>query len=95
LLQAYKNFGTRVNNLRRRLEEHIKALPDPYSPVPSPSVDAPSPGNTPPQAHDILESMDMDLSDEDDGNSESKEIKQIPGLGSPVNSNAGMIRKMC
>lgn len=61
-LQAYKNFGTRINNLRKRLEDLVKSLP---SPVPSPSRDAPSPGNTPPEdTLDNIESVDMDLDDE-------------------------------
>ncbi|XP_076101709.1 uncharacterized protein LOC143071345 [Mytilus galloprovincialis] len=59
---AYKNFGTRINNLRKRLEDLVKSLP---SPVPSPSRDAPSPGNTPPEdTLDNIESVDMDLDDE-------------------------------
>ena len=62
--QAYKNFGSRVNNLRKRLVEHTKSLPRADSPVPSPTMDAPSPGNTPPQA-DCLQTMDMELDDDD------------------------------
>lgn len=59
---AYKNFGTRINNLRKRLEDLVKSLP---SPVPSPSRDAPSPGNTPPEdTLDNIESVDMDIDDE-------------------------------
>ena len=67
ILQAYKNFGQRVNNQRKKLEEHKKGLP---SPIPSPSHDAPSPGNTPPhiaQQYDNTDTVDMDLSD-DEGN---------------------------
>ena len=65
LLQAYKNFGQRVNNQRKKLEEHKKGLP---SPIPSPSHDAPSPGNTPPhiaQQYDNTDTVDMDLSDDE------------------------------
>ncbi|KAK3098614.1 hypothetical protein FSP39_021237 [Pinctada imbricata] len=59
---AYKNFGNRINNLRKKLEELIKSLP---SPVPSPSYDAPSPGNTPPYEEiDNTEAIDMDLDDD-------------------------------
>ena len=32
--QAYKNFSLRVNNLRKRLAEFIKILPDPEEPEP-------------------------------------------------------------
>ncbi|KAG8222834.1 hypothetical protein J437_LFUL010346 [Ladona fulva] len=39
---AYKNFGSRVKNLKRRLDELIPSLKD-CSPVPSPDVNAPSP----------------------------------------------------
>ena len=73
-LQAYKNFGQRVNNQRKKLEEHKKGLP---SPIPSPSHDAPSPGNTPPhiaQQYDNTDTVDMDLSD-DEGN--LTEIKKL------------------
>ncbi|XP_061193179.1 regulation of nuclear pre-mRNA domain-containing protein 2-like [Saccostrea echinata] len=60
---AYKNFGTRINNLRKKLEDLMKSLP---SPVPSPSYDAPSPGNTPPlEEIDNTEAVDMDLDDDD------------------------------
>ena len=66
-----------MNNLRKRLDEHMKSLPEPYSPVPSPSIDAPSPGNTPP-----LDSVDVNFSDE-----EMKQSKHIPGLGSPTETS--------
>jgi hypothetical protein len=42
LLQAYRNFGSRVKNLKRRLDELIPTLKD-VSPVPSPDINAPSP----------------------------------------------------
>ena len=59
-----------MNNLRKKLIEYAKTLPDPVtaSPVPSPSMDAPSPGNTPPEddlESDNRETVDMELSDED------------------------------
>ena len=60
-----QNFGQRVNNQRKKLEEHKKGLP---SPIPSPSHDAPSPGNTPPhiaQQYDNTDTVDMDLSDDE------------------------------
>jgi len=50
---AYKNFGARINNMKKRLDELKKTFPEPESPVPSPDVNAPSPGNTPP--HDKSE----------------------------------------
>ncbi|CAN8005625.1 unnamed protein product [Ixodes hexagonus] len=40
---AYKNFGSRVKGLKRKLEVKMKTLP---SPVPSPTPDAPSPTNS-------------------------------------------------
>lgn len=40
---AYKNFGSRVKGLKRKLEAKMKTLP---SPVPSPTPDAPSPTNS-------------------------------------------------
>lgn len=54
-----------MNNLRKRLSEHAKTLS--VSPLPSPSIDAPSPGNTPPHLSDNVQTMDMEMSD-DDGN---------------------------
>ncbi|KAJ8304572.1 hypothetical protein KUTeg_018155 [Tegillarca granosa] len=60
---AYKNFGTRINNLKKKLDDLKESLP---SPIPSPSSDAPSPGNTPPDAElEMNETVDMDLDDED------------------------------
>ncbi|XP_076465081.1 uncharacterized protein LOC143296935 isoform X2 [Babylonia areolata] len=54
---AYKNYGSRINTMKRRLDELMRTLP---SPSPSPTVDAPSPGNTPPQ-DDIDTSVGMDI----------------------------------
>ena len=69
LEQAYRNFGTRVNNLKKRLDEMKKALPDPNeSPVVSPEIEAPSPENSPADAQDNTEAVDMDLSDEEINN---------------------------
>ncbi len=69
--QAYKNFGSRVTNLKRKLEDIEDNL---ASPPPSPSMDAPSPGNTPPEAHNVMDnrdSIDMEMSDdEENGQSE-------------------------
>ncbi|ELT97252.1 hypothetical protein CAPTEDRAFT_221089 [Capitella teleta] len=66
---AYKNFGVRVNNQRRRLTEHCSNLPAASSPPISPSAafDAPSPGDTPPQAmgNDDISTVDMEMSDEE------------------------------
>ncbi|XP_005098576.1 regulation of nuclear pre-mRNA domain-containing protein 2 isoform X2 [Aplysia californica] len=45
---AYKNFGARINNMKKRLDELKKSMPEPDSPIPSPDINAPSPGNTPP-----------------------------------------------
>lgn len=67
--QAYRNFGIRINNLKKRLIEYKETLDDGgNSPIPSPSADAPSPGNTPPpdSTADQVEEMDMELSDTED-----------------------------
>ncbi|GFS14995.1 regulation of nuclear pre-mRNA domain-containing protein 2 [Elysia marginata] len=45
---AYKNFGARINNMKKKLDELKRTFPQPDSPIPSPDVNAPSPGNTPP-----------------------------------------------
>lgn len=80
---AYKNFGTRINNLRKKLEELMKSLP---SPVPSPSYDAPSPGNTPPlEEIDNTEAVDMELDDDDNAAPDNILATQQPS--SSVNSN--------
>jgi hypothetical protein len=42
LFQAYRNFGSRVKNLKRRLDDLIPSLKE-ISPIPSPDVNAPSP----------------------------------------------------
>ncbi|XP_072283930.1 regulation of nuclear pre-mRNA domain-containing protein 2 [Pyxicephalus adspersus] len=44
VVNAYKTFANRVNNLKKKLDQLKATLPDPEeSPVPSPTVDAPSP----------------------------------------------------
>ncbi|KAF4531635.1 hypothetical protein B566_EDAN006566 [Ephemera danica] len=40
VVNAYRNFGSRVKNLKRKLDEMVPLLP---SPVPSPDINAPSP----------------------------------------------------
>ncbi|CAG5132002.1 unnamed protein product [Candidula unifasciata] len=45
---AYKNFGARINNMKKKLDELKRTFPEEESPVSSPDVNAPSPGNTPP-----------------------------------------------
>ncbi|BFZ01931.1 hypothetical protein BsWGS_04970 [Bradybaena similaris] len=45
---AYRNFGARINNMKKKLDELKKSLPEPDSPIPSPDINAPSPENTPP-----------------------------------------------
>ncbi|KAK3601074.1 hypothetical protein CHS0354_029301 [Potamilus streckersoni] len=63
---AYKNFGSRITNVKKKADDLKKTLPSAPSPVPSPTVDAPSPGNTPPlETMDNTESVDMDLDDEE------------------------------
>ena len=55
MLQAYKNFGTRVSSLKKRLDEYKKLLPDPSSsPIPSPVSDAPSPGKLLPTVYNVV-----------------------------------------
>ena len=46
-MQAYKNFGARINNMKKKLDELRKTFPVVESPIPSPDVNAPSPDNTP------------------------------------------------
>ncbi|XP_004917648.1 regulation of nuclear pre-mRNA domain-containing protein 2 isoform X2 [Xenopus tropicalis] len=44
VVNAYKTFANRVNNLKKKLDQLKATLPDPEeSPVPSPTIDAPSP----------------------------------------------------
>ncbi|XP_068109336.1 regulation of nuclear pre-mRNA domain-containing protein 2 [Hyperolius riggenbachi] len=44
VVNAYKTFANRVNNLKKKLDQLKATLPDPEeSPVPSPGIDAPSP----------------------------------------------------
>lgn len=66
-VQAYRNFGSRVGNVKKKLGELAQSLPDPLSPIPSPNMDAPSPGNTPPLEPDKdTEAVDMELSEEEE-----------------------------
>lgn len=39
-MQAYKTFGTRVKNVKKKLDEILPTL---SSPIPSPDINAPSP----------------------------------------------------
>ncbi|KAK7116386.1 regulation of nuclear pre-mRNA domain-containing protein 2-like isoform X2 [Littorina saxatilis] len=39
---AYKNYGSRINTMKRKVDDLVRSLPS------SPSREAPSPGNTPP-----------------------------------------------
>jgi len=82
---AYKNFSLRVNNLRKRLAEFIKILPDPEEPEPealSPEYDAPSPGNTPPpdltKDHIMDEHMDVSDGEEQEPNLVFENEKSSP-----------------
>ncbi|XP_067666545.1 regulation of nuclear pre-mRNA domain-containing protein 2-like isoform X2 [Haliotis asinina] len=63
---AYKNFGTRITNMSKRVADLKKTLPYTISPVPSPALDAPSPGQTP-REDDNIEAVDMDLSEDEAG----------------------------
>ena len=72
--QAYKNFGGRVSTLSKKLDEKLSLLPDTLSPGASPSGGGQfsSPDVTPPRVEDItspqpdnVESVDMDMSDEE------------------------------
>ena len=72
--QAYKNFGARVNNMKKKVDDRKKSIPATPSPVPSPSADAPSPGNTPPlQDMDDNEQIDMELDEEQDASKQNGE----------------------
>ncbi|GAB6031198.1 Regulation of nuclear pre-mRNA domain-containing protein 2 [Chamberlinius hualienensis] len=81
---AYKNFGSRVKNLKNKLEEFIPNLP---SPVPSPSIDAPSPVDSSDEGSprknenkDNTEAVDMEMSDDENDNTDSAPSPE----GSPV-----------
>lgn len=59
LLQAYKNYGARINTMKRKLDELMRTLPSASPPLPQ---EVPSPGNTPPHLeHMNAHSVDMDL----------------------------------
>lgn len=65
-MQAYKNFGARVSNMKKRVDDMKKIIPSTPSPVPSPTADAPSPGNSPSMLNmDDNETVDMDLCNDD------------------------------
>ncbi|CAI9717324.1 Hypothetical predicted protein [Octopus vulgaris] len=72
---AYKNFGSRVAIVKKKLDELKLSLPDPASPLPSPTPDAPSPSSTPPAdvdtQQDNTEAIDMELSDSDNDESDA------------------------
>lgn len=77
---AYKNFGARVNNMKKKVDDRKKALPATPSPVPSPSADAPSPGNTPPlQDMDDNEQIDMELDEEQDTSKHNEPAPNVTG----------------
>lgn len=65
-LQAYRNFGIRIGNFKKHLDEFKETL-ESDSPPPSPSAEAPSPGSTPKDEN--TEEVDMELSDTDEANS--------------------------
>ena len=77
-LQAYKNFGSRVAIVKKKLDELKLTLPDPPSPMPSPTPDAPSPGSTPPadieMQADNTEAVDMELSESDNDTDATRNI---------------------
>lgn len=76
--QAYKNFGSRVAIVKKKLDELKLTLPDPPSPMPSPTPDAPSPGSTPPadieMQADNTEAVDMELSESDNDTDATRNI---------------------
>ncbi|XP_050403736.1 regulation of nuclear pre-mRNA domain-containing protein 2 isoform X2 [Patella vulgata] len=65
---AYKNFGTRINNMKRKLDDIKNKFPGTPSPVASPILDAPSPEPTPPQSdpNDYTNTIDMDVDSGDE-----------------------------
>ncbi|PSN33251.1 Regulation of nuclear pre-mRNA domain-containing protein 2 [Blattella germanica] len=70
---AYRNFGSRVKNLKRRLDELIPSLKE-VSPIPSPDVNAPSPSPD----------SDIDLPEEND-NTGWRPLKiRFPYVSSPT-----------
>uniref|UniRef100_T1JFR8 Regulation of nuclear pre-mRNA domain-containing protein 2 n=1 Tax=Strigamia maritima TaxID=126957 RepID=T1JFR8_STRMM len=81
---AYKNFASRVKNLKRKLSEMKNGLP---SPVPSPTTDAPSPVDSDSDvaadaSKDNTEAVDMEMSDEEVGGTLKLEDPDVASLGS-------------
>ncbi|CAE1326432.1 Regulation of nuclear pre-mRNA domain-containing protein 2 [Acanthosepion pharaonis] len=78
---AYKNFGSRVAIVKKKLDELKLTLPDPPSPMPSPTPDAPSPGSTPPadieMQADNTEAVDMELSESDNDTDATRNILEV------------------
>ncbi|GAB1604954.1 regulation of nuclear pre-mRNA domain-containing protein 2-like isoform X2 [Argonauta hians] len=90
---AYKNFGSRVAIVKKKLDELKLSLPDPASPLPSPTPDAPSPSSTPPAdvdtQQDNTEAIDMELSDSDnDDNDASRNILERKSESSPKSASS-------
>ncbi|XP_050403735.1 regulation of nuclear pre-mRNA domain-containing protein 2 isoform X1 [Patella vulgata] len=75
---AYKNFGTRINNMKRKLDDIKNKFPGTPSPVASPILDAPSPEPTPPQSdpNDYTNTIDMDVDSGDE--KKSRKAKNDP-----------------
>ncbi|KAJ1530647.1 hypothetical protein ONE63_005519 [Megalurothrips usitatus] len=74
VFNAYRNFGSRVKSLKRKLDELIPSL---SSPVPSPDVNAPSPSPD----------SDIDLPNDEDLSGVRKEISRVaPSQSSDLDS---------
>ncbi|KAL8602315.1 hypothetical protein ACOMHN_022828 [Nucella lapillus] len=103
---AYKNYGSRINTMKRRLDELMRVLPSPSPPLspPAPGMDdAPSPGNTPPEeelegnfAASMEEVQDNSaLNAEDDAMPSPPEEALSPvgsSPGDPATQDTGMYR---
>ncbi|ESP05352.1 hypothetical protein LOTGIDRAFT_102650 [Lottia gigantea] len=70
VVNAYRNFGTRINNMKKKVEDIKNKFPATPSPIPSPTglLDAPSPEPTPPQEdpNDYADPLDMDIDSDDE-----------------------------
>ncbi|CAH1796564.1 unnamed protein product, partial [Owenia fusiformis] len=78
---AYKNFGTRVNNLKRKLNDKVKKMPDYVVDTIAPSMSGGEGDNT--------DTVDMEMSDEEDsngGNSRKNMTSITNSLSMPVPS---------
>lgn len=76
VVNAYKNFASRVKTLQKKLEEVAASMP--ASPIPSPCQDAPSPTNSETE-------MELDLPNDKVQTNDVENLENVPSPeGSPV-----------